>query len=80
MPENIECRELKVGLSEILGRVRSGESFTVTDRGEPVADIRPAGSVSRRKVAEAIADIRTGMSETTVSDGPLKEYVECGRD
>ena len=80
MPENIEARELKAGLSEILDRVRAGEVFTITERGEPVADLLPSRSASGRKVAEAIADIRTGMGETTVSDDLLKRYVERGRD
>ena len=80
MPRNIETRELKAGLSEILDRVRAGEVFTITERGEPVADLLPSRSVSGRKTAEDIADIRTGMSKTTVSDGLLKEYMERGRD
>lgn len=80
MPRNIETRELKAGLSEILDRVRAGEVFTITERGEPVADLLPSRSVSGRTTAVAIEDIEAGMSETTVSDDLLKAYMECGRD
>lgn len=81
----IEFRELKSRLPEILDRVRAGEAFTVTERGEPVADILPRGSVSgqktlsRQKIAAAIADIKAGMCETAISDDRLKEYKEYGR-
>lgn len=80
MPRNIETRELKAGLSEILDRVRAGEVFTITECGEPVADLLPSRSVSGRKTAVAIEDIKAGMSETIVSDDLLKGYVERGRD
>ena len=77
MPENIESSELKTGLSEILDRVREGEAFTVTERGEPVAELLPCRS--REKVASAIRDIKAGMRKTPVSDDLLKEYREWGR-
>jgi prevent-host-death family protein len=34
-------RELKSSLREILAQVKAGESFLVTDRGEPIARIVP---------------------------------------
>jgi prevent-host-death family protein len=37
----VGVRELKAGLSEFLRRVQRGESITVTDRGRPVAVLRP---------------------------------------
>ena len=37
----VGVRELKSGLSAYLRRVRQGQSLVVTDRGEPVAEIRP---------------------------------------
>ena len=73
--ESIESYELKTKLSEILRRVRAGESFTITARGEPVADLLPNGTASRQKTAAAIDNI-LGMSKTTVpvSDDRLEEY------
>ena len=73
--ESIESYELKTKLSEILRRVRAGESFTITNRGKPVADLLPSRIVSRQKTAAAIDNI-LGMSKTIVpvSDDRLEEY------
>lgn len=44
--ERIGVRELRQNASQYLHRVAAGESFTVTDRGMPVAQLVPmAGSV-----------------------------------
>ena len=77
---NIGLYEIKTNLLEILRRVRAGESFTITDRGEPVADLLPSRTASRQKVAAAIDNILR-MSRTTVpvSDDRLEEYRKEGR-
>ncbi|MBI2965030.1 MAG: type II toxin-antitoxin system prevent-host-death family antitoxin [Chloroflexi bacterium] len=49
--EIVGIRELKSGLSKYLRRVREGQSIVVTDRGEPVAEIRP---IKPKKDIEAI--------------------------
>ena len=41
--KSVGLRELKNNLSEYVRDVRSGESVLVTDRGEVVAEILPAG-------------------------------------
>jgi prevent-host-death family protein len=40
----IGIRELKTSLSSVLHRVGEGEQIRVTRRGQPVADIVPAGA------------------------------------
>ena len=77
---NIGLYEIKTNLLEILRRVRAGESFTITDRGEPVADLLPSKTASRQKVVAAIDNILS-MSKTTVpvSDDRLEEYRKEGR-
>jgi prevent-host-death family protein len=40
--ESIGIRELRQNASKYLRRVAAGESFTITDRGEPVANLVPA--------------------------------------
>ena len=37
----IGIRELRQHASRYLRRVRAGETITITDRGEPVAELRP---------------------------------------
>lgn len=41
MAERVGVRELRQNLSRWLRRVENGESFEVTDRGRPVAELRP---------------------------------------
>ena len=38
---SVGSRELKTRLGTYLARVRKGETIVVTDRGEPVAELRP---------------------------------------
>lgn len=42
--DEIGIRELKSNLSSVLHRVDEGEQIRVTRRGQPVADIVPAGA------------------------------------
>ena len=47
MRRSVGSRELKTRLGTYLRRVRRGATLVVTDRGEPVAELRPvAGGVS----------------------------------
>jgi prevent-host-death family protein len=39
----VGARELKVRLGRYLRRVRQGHRLVVTDRGQPVAELRPIG-------------------------------------
>lgn len=43
MAHRVGVRKLRDRLSEYLGRVKAGECLEVTDRGEPIALITPAG-------------------------------------
>ena len=43
----VGIRELKARLSEFVGRVAAGETFTVTDRGQPRAMLVPIGTEDR---------------------------------
>lgn len=78
--KNIGSYEVRTNLSEILRRVRAGESFTITNRGKPVADLVPSRAASRKKTAAAIENILR-MRETVVpiSDDRLEEYRKEGR-
>jgi len=69
MPITIGIRELRQNASKYLRRVRAGETITITDRGEPFAEIRPtapAGGILER----LIADGRAGPAS-----GRLSEYL-----
>ena len=42
----VGARELKTRLGTYLRRVRQGQTLVVTDRGQPVAELRPLGTDS----------------------------------
>lgn len=59
----IGIRELRQHASQYLRRVRAGETITLTDRGEPFAEIRPVkphGGILDRLIAEGRARPATG--------------------
>jgi prevent-host-death family protein len=43
---SVGSRELKTRLGTYLKRVRNGETIVVTDRGEPVAELRPLDALT----------------------------------
>lgn len=80
--------ETKTHLADVLRRVRLGEGFTITQRGEPVADLVPAGSAARRSSAAAALRMRLFMQDAPgQTGGPLtdipvnlRELIDAGRD
>ena len=53
--------EAKTHLPDLLRRVRAGERFTITQRGEPVADLVPVGTDRDRAGADAARRMRALM-------------------
>ena len=86
MSEQIGMQHVQAELPEILRRVAAGESFTITQRGKPVADLLP--SQHRPALAErdpeaikaAIARMRSiRKTVAPVSDERLKQMIGRGR-
>lgn len=78
MLEKIGSFDAKTKLPEILRRVATGESFTITNRGEPVADIVPSQSINRAKT-QAVIDNIMAAKKHVVSDQELVELRHEGR-
>ena len=78
MLEKIGSYDAKTKLPEILRRVQTGESFTITNRGKPIADIIPSRSSSHLKTKAAINNIQNAKKHT-VSDELLNDFKESGR-
>lgn len=78
MLEEIGSYDAKTKLPEILRRVEAGESFTITNRGKPVADVVPSRTGNRLKTQAAIDNILTAKKHP-VSDKALAELREAGR-
>ena len=56
MSGRVGVRALKAGVSEFLKRVQRGESMTVTDRGRPVAILRPIINDTSAALSAMVAD------------------------
>ncbi len=86
MSARIAQRDLRNDVSAILRRVSQGESFTVTVRGQPVAELVPVRAprrfVPRERVGEilrvAVADpgLLEELREMDVDDGDVPDRVE----
>ncbi len=79
MDKEIGSYDAKTKLPEILRRVEEGESFTITNRGKPVADLIPSRAGLRRRAAAAIDNLLNNSREHPVSDRDLAEMKESGR-
>ena len=78
MNEEIGSYDAKTKLAEILRRVEAGESFTITNRGKPVADLIPSRSGDSQRVDGAIANILKAKKHV-VSNDELSELKNQGR-
>jgi len=84
MSEIIPQRDLRNEVSAILRRVAQGESFTVTVRGEPVAQIvpirRPRRFVPRQEVAQLLSRARPDPGLLTELREASSDLDEHGHD
>lgn len=71
MAERVGVRELRQNLSRWLRRVENGESFEVTDRGKPVAQLAPLPS-DNNVIARLVAEGRIArVGKGNLADLPL---------
>ena len=70
--------EVKTHLSEFISKVENGESFLITKRGKPVAELRPPerGTVSRPKRGYAKGSLLYMASDFSEPLEDFKEYME----
>lgn len=78
MLEKIGSYDAKTKLPEILRRVKAGESFTITNRGKPVADLVPSHTGNRLKV-QAVIDNIVSAKKHPISDEDLADLRDIGR-
>jgi len=78
MWEEIGSYDAKTKLSEILRRVETGEAFTITNRGKPVADLVPSRAAGHLKTKAAIRNILKAKKHK-VSDKFLNDLKGDGR-
>jgi prevent-host-death family protein len=78
MLEEIGSYDAKTKLPEILRRVEAGESFTITNRGKPVADVVPSRTGSHLKAQSAISNILAAKKHVS-PDEVIAEFKVSGR-
>ena len=76
--KEIGSYDAKTNLPEILRRVEAGETFTITNRGKPVADLLPSRASALLKAQTAIDNILQAK-KYPVSDKTLSDLKESGR-
>jgi prevent-host-death family protein len=81
MSRAIGSRELKMRLGAYLRRVRGGATLVVTDRGEPVAELRPISTAASPEQAGLAALEALGVltRKTKASLGGFKPIRSAGR-
>ena len=79
MKIEIGSYEAKTKLPELLRQVKTGKSFTITNRGEAIADLVPSlGARAKDKVAAA-EKLKAFMRADPVRGVNIKALIEEGR-
>lgn len=71
--------EAKTKLPEILRRVEKGESFTITNRGKPIADLIPSRRAEKQRAETAVNNIRESSRKYKVTVDQFEEMKTKGR-
>ncbi|MGH9948741.1 MAG: type II toxin-antitoxin system Phd/YefM family antitoxin [Pyrinomonadaceae bacterium] len=81
MKTEIGSYEAKTKLPELLRQVKKGKSFTITNRGEPVADLVPSEVARLKNKALAVKRMQEFMRrEGRIKGVNIRELIEEGRD
>jgi prevent-host-death family protein len=79
MKVEIGSYEAKTKLPELLRQVKTGKSFTITNRGEAVADLVPSTGVRGKDKVTAAEKLKAFMLADPVLGINIKELIEEGR-
>lgn len=71
--------EVKTKLPELLRRLQTGERFTITNRGRPVAELLPVATTSRASVRGAVAAMKALPKIKGVSARTVRKMIAQGR-
>lgn len=79
MRTEIGSYEAKTKLPELLRQVKAGKSFTITNRGEAIADLVPSAGVRAKDKVAAAKKLKAFMSSDPVRGVDVKALIEEGR-
>lgn len=81
MKNEIGSYEAKTKLPELLRQVKAGKSFTITNRGEPIADLVPSKRAKTKDRVAAVEALQAFMRNNPPVRGVnIKQLIEEGRD
>jgi prevent-host-death family protein len=76
----VDSYEAQTKLAELLRGVQTGKRYTITLRGEAVAELVPPQGSHRQDLAAAVEDMRAFMrTRQPVAGSDLKALIEEGR-
>lgn len=78
MPE-IGAYDAKTKLPELLRQVKKGKRFTITHRGQPIADLVPSGRTAAEDAKEAIDEMMKFERVPNVAPEDVAAWIAEGR-
>ena len=66
-------------LPKLLRQVKSGRSFTITNRGEAIADLVPSAAARPKDASAAVDRLKDLMQSDPVRSADIKQIIEDGR-
>lgn len=79
MKIEIGSYEAKTKLPELLRQVKGGKSFTITNRGEAIADLVPAASARVKDKVTGAEKLKTFMRANPVRGVNIRNLIDEGR-
>lgn len=80
MKTEIGAYEAKTKLPELLRQVRAGKQFTITNRGEAIADLLPAESAKPKDKSAAVEKFKAFMRKNPIRGVvDVKDLIADGR-
>jgi prevent-host-death family protein len=76
----IGAYEAKTKLPELLRQVKAGKQFTITNRGEAIADLVPSESSKPKDKSAAVEKFKTFMQKNPIRGAiNIKQLIAQGR-
>ena len=79
MKTEIGSYEAKTKLPELLRQVKTGKSFTITNRGEAIADLVPSAAARKKDRVEAATKLKAFMRADPICGVDIKKLIAEGR-
>jgi prevent-host-death family protein len=79
MKIEIGSYEAKTKLPELLRQVKSGKSFTITNRGEAIADLVPSARARAKDKVAAAEKLKVFMRTNPVRGVNIRNLIDEGR-